>query len=65
MLTSCRGFQTRSKLAVITPVGDVPFGLHKVGAYVPYITFTGTGHWLQMDKPTEFNCILERVRDLV
>ena len=47
------------KLAVITPVNDVPFGLHKLGADLPYITFTGTGHWLQMDKPNEFNRILD------
>ncbi|MCA1716828.1 MAG: hypothetical protein LC781_08215 [Actinobacteria bacterium] len=47
------------KLSVITPVNDAPFGLHNLGADPSHTTFTGTGHWLQMDKPEEFNRILD------
>ena len=47
------------KLSVITPVNDAPFGLHNLGANLPHTTFTGTGHWLQMDKPDEFNRLLD------
>jgi len=47
------------KLSVITPVNDAPFGLHNLGANLPHTTFTGTGHWLQMDKPEEFNRVLD------
>jgi pimeloyl-ACP methyl ester carboxylesterase len=47
------------KLSVITAANDAPFGLHNLSANLPYITFTGTGHWLQLDKPIEFNRILD------
>jgi pimeloyl-ACP methyl ester carboxylesterase len=47
------------KLSVITPVNDAPFGLHNLGADLPHTTFAGTGHWLHMDKPEEFNRILD------
>jgi pimeloyl-ACP methyl ester carboxylesterase len=47
------------RLSVITPAGDAPFGLHNVDPGLPYTTVTGTGHWLQMDRPDEFNRILD------
>ncbi len=47
------------KLSVITLVNAAPFGLHNLGADLPHISFTVTGHWLQMDKPEEFNRILD------
>jgi pimeloyl-ACP methyl ester carboxylesterase len=47
------------KLSVITLVNDAPFGLHNLSADLPHTIFTGTGHWLQMDKPDEFNRILD------
>jgi pimeloyl-ACP methyl ester carboxylesterase len=47
------------KLSIIIPVNDAPFGLHNLGADLPHTTFTGTGHWLQMDKPEEFNRLLD------
>jgi pimeloyl-ACP methyl ester carboxylesterase len=46
-------------LSVITPVNDAPFGLHNLGADLPHLAFTGSGHWLHMDKPEEFNRILD------
>jgi pimeloyl-ACP methyl ester carboxylesterase len=47
------------KLAVITPANDASFALHNLGADLPHTTFTGTGHWLQMDKPAEFNRMMD------
>ncbi len=46
-------------LAVVTPVNDAQFGLHNLGADLPHTAFTGTGHWLRMDKPEEFDRILD------
>ena len=46
-------------LSVATPMNDAPFSLHNLGADLPHTTFTGTGHWLQMDEPEGFNRILE------
>jgi arginase len=43
------------RLSVITPAGDAPFGLHNVDPELAHTPITGTGHWLQMDKPEEFN----------
>ena len=46
------------KLSVITPVNDAPFALHNLDTNLPYTTVTGTGHWLHMDRPDEFNRIV-------
>jgi pimeloyl-ACP methyl ester carboxylesterase len=46
-------------LSVITPANDAPFGLHNLGTDLPHFAFTGSGHWLHMDKPEEFNRILD------
>ena len=48
-----------SKRSVITPMNDAPFGLHNLGADLPYIILEGTGHWLHMDDPKAFNRILD------
>jgi pimeloyl-ACP methyl ester carboxylesterase len=47
------------KLAVITPDQDNPYDLHRLVADLPHKVVTGTSHWLQMDKPEEFNRILD------
>jgi len=47
------------KLSVVTSLNDAPFSLHNLDADLPHIKVTGTGHWLQMDKPEEFNRILD------
>lgn len=47
------------KLSAVTPANDAPFGLHNLGADLPYRTFEGASHWLQMDKPAEFNHLLD------
>jgi hypothetical protein len=35
------------------------FGLPNLGADLPHTAFAGTGYWLWMDKPKEFDCILD------
>lgn len=46
-------------LSVVTPINDEPFSLHNLGTGLPHTTFAGTGHWLYMDKPEEFDRILD------
>jgi pimeloyl-ACP methyl ester carboxylesterase len=46
-------------LSVVTPINDEPFSLHNLGSGLDHTTFTGTGHWLHMDKPEEFNSTLD------
>jgi pimeloyl-ACP methyl ester carboxylesterase len=46
-------------LSVVTPMNDEPFSLHNLGTSLPHATFARTGHWLHMDKPDEFNRILD------
>lgn len=46
-------------LSVITPLNETPFSLHNLHPDLPHTTVTGTGHWLHVDKPEEFNHILD------
>ena len=47
-------------LAVVTPANDFPYSMHKVGSGLPHRVIEGTGHWLQIERPAEFNRILDR-----
>lgn len=47
------------KLSIVTAFNDAPFSLQNLDRDLPYIEVTGTGHWLQLDKPDEFNRILD------
>jgi pimeloyl-ACP methyl ester carboxylesterase len=47
-------------LAVVTPANDFPYSMHRVGAGLPHRVIAGTGHWLQIERPAEFNRILDR-----
>ena len=47
------------KLAVITPETDKPYDLHKLAPDLSHRLIMGTSHWMQMDKPEEFNRILD------
>lgn len=47
-------------LAVVTPANDFPYSMHKVGSGLPHRVIGGTGHWLQMERPAEFNRILDQ-----
>jgi pimeloyl-ACP methyl ester carboxylesterase len=53
------------KLSVVTTLNDAPFSLHNLDSGLPHIQVTGTGHWLQMDKPEEFNRTLDDFLGLV
>ena len=46
-------------LSVVTPHNDAPFSLHRLGKGFPHRVVTGTGHWIQLDKPDEFNRLLD------
>jgi pimeloyl-ACP methyl ester carboxylesterase len=48
------------KLLVATPHGDSPAALHRERPDLPREQVEGTSHWLHMDKPEEFNRILDR-----
>jgi pimeloyl-ACP methyl ester carboxylesterase len=48
-------------LAVVTPANDFPYSMHKVGSGLPHRVIEGTGHWLQIERPAEFNRILDQV----
>lgn len=47
------------KLSVITALNETPVSLHNLVPNLPHKKITGTGHWLQMDKPEEFNRIMD------
>jgi pimeloyl-ACP methyl ester carboxylesterase len=46
-------------LSVVTPYNDAAFSLHRLGKGFPHRVVTGTGHWIQLDKPDEFNRLLD------
>jgi pimeloyl-ACP methyl ester carboxylesterase len=47
-------------LAVVTPANDFPYSMHRLGSGLPHRVVDGTGHWLQIERPSEFNRILDR-----
>lgn len=53
------------KCAVAIPTNDTPLSLHNLVPDLPHVTITGTGHWLQMDIPAEFNRVLNGFLDTV
>jgi pimeloyl-ACP methyl ester carboxylesterase len=49
------------KLLVDTPHGEGPASLHSQMPDIPRKVVTGTSHWPHMDKPEEFNRILDEL----
>jgi pimeloyl-ACP methyl ester carboxylesterase len=47
------------KLFITAPNDDQPYALHKLTPDAPHQVIAGTSHWLHMDKPAEFNRILD------
>ncbi len=47
------------KLSVITRLNDSPLSLHNLLPDLPVLRIAGTGHWMQMDRPDEFNRIMD------
>ena len=54
-----------SILSVVTPYNDQPFSLHRLGAGFPHRVVEGTGHWIQLEKPEEFNRMLDEFLERV
>ena len=46
-------------LSVVTPHNDAAFSLHRLGKGFPHQVVPDTGHWIQLDKPEEFNRLLD------
>ena len=53
------------KLAIVTPRAAAPHELHNVVAGVPHRVISGTSHFFQMDRPDEFNAILDEFLAMV
>jgi pimeloyl-ACP methyl ester carboxylesterase len=47
------------RLAVMAPTNNGPFSLHNVDPSLPHRMVTGTGHWIQLEKPGEVNEMLD------
>jgi len=47
------------KLAITTPQADAPHELHKLVPDVSHEVITDTSHWPHMDRPEEFNRLLD------
>ena len=47
------------RFAIVTPRNDVPLSLHNTVPGVIHTVVEGTGHWIHLDKPDEFNKTLD------
>jgi len=47
------------KLSVITYLNNMPISLHNLLPDLPHVSVSGTGHWLQLDRPDEFNRFMD------
>ena len=47
------------KFTIVTPRNDAPLSLHNVVPGVSHRVVSGTGHWIHLDKPEEFNRALD------
>lgn len=47
-------------LSLITPLNETPFSLHRIVPDLSHELITGTSHWIQLDRPEEFNRILDK-----
>lgn len=53
------------KLSIISDMNNLPMSLHRLRPGLPVRLMTGTGHWLMMDRPEDFNHLLEGFVDQV
>jgi pimeloyl-ACP methyl ester carboxylesterase len=51
--------------AIVMPMNDAPGSLHRIGKGFACDVVSGTGHWLHLDKPDEFNRLLDRFLETV
>jgi pimeloyl-ACP methyl ester carboxylesterase len=47
------------RLSIISSHSENPLALQNLVSDLPYQKITGTGHWLQLDKPEEFNRMMD------
>jgi len=47
------------RFAIHTPLNDAPLSLHNAVPGIQHTAIKGTGHWIHLDKPTEFNQVLD------
>jgi len=47
------------RLSVVTPRNTGPYSLLSLEPSMPHVTVTGTGHWIQLDRPDELDRILD------
>ena len=47
------------KFAIVTARNDAPLSLHHAVPGFRHVVIRGTGHWIQLDKPEEFNKSLD------
>jgi pimeloyl-ACP methyl ester carboxylesterase len=47
------------KFAIVTPANDAPLSLHNAVPGIQHTVIKGTGHWIHLDKPAEFNAVLD------
>jgi pimeloyl-ACP methyl ester carboxylesterase len=48
-----------TRFAIHTPFNDAPLSLHNAVPGIEHTVIEGTGHWIHLDKPTEFNQALD------
>lgn len=53
------------KLSIISMLNNSPNSLHRLVPDLPTHLMQGTGHWLMMDRPEDFNHLLEEFLDEV
>lgn len=49
------------KFAIVTNANDAPQSLQHALPDIEYSVIPGTGHWIHLDRPTEFIAVLERL----
>jgi pimeloyl-ACP methyl ester carboxylesterase len=49
------------KFAIVAATNDTPLSLQHAAPDIEYAVIEGTGHWIQLDRPTEFIAVLERL----
>jgi pimeloyl-ACP methyl ester carboxylesterase len=47
--------------AIVTPTNDSPISLHRLHEAIPRDVVTGTRHWIHLEKPDQFNRLLDAV----
>jgi pimeloyl-ACP methyl ester carboxylesterase len=47
------------RLSLITALNETPIALHRLVEDLPHRLVSGTGHWMQMDRPEVFNALLD------